>query len=131
MGYIIYGDEVIFERKIYSTYDYKEKLLEDLKESNKEIVFIINDFDAEELKYLLDINNARVLVNNKAFVEHKNISSLDETGLLINAIIIDQKLLWYGGINPFKAFKYSDSIMRINDRSICETIIKEAKKKNA
>jgi hypothetical protein len=38
--------------------------------------------------------------------------------------------LWYGGINPFKAVAYNDSIMRINDKSICETMLKEAKKSN-
>ena len=49
---------------------------------------------------------------------------------MLNAIIIDQKILWYGGINPFKAVAYNDSIMRINDKSICETMLKEAKKSN-
>ena len=32
LGYVICGDEVIFERKIYSTNDYRSKLFEDLKE---------------------------------------------------------------------------------------------------
>ena len=66
--------------------------------------------------------------NEDKIIEHKSISGLLKTNLEINAVIIDQKMLWYGGINPFKTIAYNDSIMRINDKSICETIIKEAKK---
>ena len=66
--------------------------------------------------------------NEDKIIEHKSISGLLKTNLEINAVIIDQKMLWYGGINPFKTIAYNDSIMRINDKCICETIIKEAKK---
>ena len=72
--------------------------------------------------------NVDALTYSNKTIEHKNISGLLKTNLEINAVIIDQKILWHGGINPFKTIAYNDSIMRINDKSICETIIKEAKK---
>jgi len=129
LGYVISGDEVIFERKIYSTYDYKAKLFEDLIDSRKEVVFIINDYNEGVVIDLLNTcGNVKIFTHSNKTIEHKNISGLLKTNLEINAVIIDQKILWYGGINPFKTIAYNDSIMRINDKSICETIIKEAKK---
>ena len=132
LGYSICGDEVIFERKIFSTNDYKTRLLEDIRNIKKEVVLIINDFVDEELTAILNLcSNIKIYTKLDKPIEHKNISSLLESSLGINAIIIDQKILWYGGINPFKTTTYYDSIMRINDKSICETIIKEANKKVA
>ena len=80
-----------------------------------------DDIFAYEYKIFTKSNNT---------IEHKNVCGLYKTNLEINAVIIDQKILWYGGINPFKTVTYNDSIMRINDKSICETILKEAKKIN-
>ena len=131
LGYVICGDEVIFERKIYSTNDYRNKLFEDLKECKKEVILIINDFNDVELNEILELHGAiRIFTKSHKSIEHKNVCGLYKTNLEINAIIIDQKILWYGGINPFKAVAYNDSIMRINDKSICETMLKEAKKSN-
>ena len=131
LGYVICGEEVIFERKIYSTNDYRSKLFEDLKECKKEIVLIINDFNDAELYEILELHDdIKVFTKSNKSIEHKNVCGLYKTNLEINAVIIDQKILWYGGINPFKTIAYNDSIMRINDKSICETIFKEAKKSN-
>ena len=130
LGYSICGDEVIFERRIFSTNDYKAKLLDDIKGFKKEVVLVINDFSDEELIGILNsCSNIKIYTQSDKLIEHKNISSLQETALAINAITIDQKILWYGGINPFKTVTYNDSIMRIDNKSICETIIKEANKK--
>lgn len=131
LGYVICGDEVIFERKIYSTNDYRNKLFEDLKECKKEVILIIKDFNDVELNEILELHGViRIFTKSHKSIEHKNVCGLYKTNLEINAIIIDQKILWYGGINPFKAVAYNDSIMRINDKSICETMLKEAKKSN-
>lgn len=130
LGYIVSGEEVVFERKIYSNLDYKGKLFDDIKGSKNEVVFIVNDYNNEELNELLDISkNAKIYIDSNKTVEHQNITGLYKTNLCINAVLIDQRILWYGGINPYKALTYNDSIMRINDKSICETIIKETIKK--
>lgn len=130
LGYIISGDEVVFERKIYSSVDYRNKLFEDIKESKKEVVVIINSYDEQGLNEILNLcKNVKVFINNNSgLIAHKNISSLCKTSLEINAIIIDRRILWYGGVNPFKTNMYIDSIMRINDKSICDTIISETSK---
>ena len=131
LGYVICGDEVIFERKIYSTNDYRNKLFEDLKECKKEVILIINDFNDVELNEILELHNdIKIFTKSNNTIEHKNVCGLYKTNLEINTVIIDQKILWYGGINPFKTIAYNDSIMRINDKSICETILKEARKGN-
>ena len=72
----------------------------------------------------------KIFAKSHKSIEHKNVCGLYKTNLEINAVIIDQKILWYGGINPFKMIAYNDSIMRINDKSTCETILKEVKKSN-
>ena len=107
------------------------KLFEDLKECKKEVFLIINDFNDAELSEILDSHNGiKIFTKSGKSIEHKNVCGLYKTNLEINAVVIDQKILWYGGINPFKTVTYNDSIMRINDKSICETILKEAKKSN-
>ena len=129
LGYIIDGDETIFEKKIYSTSNYHSKVLEDLKESKEENIFIINEYEIESLNELLDLSK-RTKIYSKTLngIEHENLCGLYDTELEINAIIIDKKIVWYGGINPFKDNKYDDSIMRINDKSIADNLIMEIKK---
>ena len=126
LGYIVDGDEVIFEKKIYSNYDYRNKLLDDIKTSKTEVALIINNYEIESLKELLDIGNRiKVYVSTKGNIEHENIVGLYETSLEINAVIIDHKIMWYGGINPFKTSTFNDSIMRINDRDVVDSLLKE------
>lgn len=131
LGYIVDGDDIIFEKKIYSTFDYRNKLLEDIKEAKKETIFIISDFENESLNELLNShNNIKIFTNQKSDIEHKNICGLYETKIEINAVVIDEKIMWYGGINPFKNNKYDDSIMRINDKSIANSLLKELETQN-
>ena len=93
LGYIVDGDEVIFEKKIYSTYDYRAKLLEDIRTAKKEVVMVINSYEAEPLKELLDSGGrVKIYTSIKDNIEHKNIIGLCETSLEINAIVIDHKI---------------------------------------
>ena len=41
----------------------------------------------------------------------------------LNAIIIDDEILWYGSINPFSWAKKDDTILRLVDREYVEKII--------
>lgn len=126
LGYIVDGDEIIFEKKIYSNHDYRNKLLDDVKTSKAEVVLIINGYETESLKEILDIGSRiKIYTSKKENIEHKKIVGLCETSLEINAVMIDNKIMWYGGINPFKASTFSDSIMRINDRDVVGGLLKE------
>lgn len=127
LGYIINSDEMIFEKKIYCLKDYKEKLLNDISTA-KEIIFIVKKYEKKSFDELLvkpEIThiyyfNENIILNQVKIEKH--ISSD------INAVIIDKKIVWYGGLNPFVENKFDDSIMRINDKSIAENIIKELSK---
>ena len=129
LGYVVDCDEIVFEKKIYSSHDYRKKLLEDIKDSKKEVILIINSFDNEPLNEILELNERiKIFTNLSSNIEHKNICGFQKTSLDINAIIIDDKIVWYGGINPFKDIKYDDSIMRINDKSIADNLLFEIRK---
>ena len=92
---------------------------------------VINSYEAEPLKELLDIGGrVKIYTSIKDNIEHKNIIGLCETSLEINAIIIDHKIMWYGGINPFKTSTFNDSIMRINDRDVVDNVLKELEPKD-
>lgn len=126
LGYIVDGDEVIFEKKIYSTFNYRKQLVEDIKNAKQQVVMIVNEYENESIDELLNLHDKIKIYSNKEFhYEHKNISGVHNTKLEINAVIIDDKIIWYGGINPFKSIKHDDSIMRINDKSISDGIFKE------
>lgn len=127
LGYVINSDEMIFEKKIYSLKDYKQKLLDDI-DNAKEIIFVIKNFEEDAFKELfIKPEITEIYSFDENFI-------LDQTKLEkhvttdINAIIIDKKIIWYGGLNPFILNKYDESIMRINDKSIAENFIKEIKK---
>lgn len=126
LGYVVDGDEVIFEKKIYSTFDYRKKLCEDIKDAKQMVSFIVNDYDDEIISKLInDSINAKIYSNKEFKIENEKIAGIYNSKLEINAIVIDDKITWYGGINPFKHNKYDDSIMRINDKSVADSFLKE------
>ena len=126
LGYVISGDEVVFEKKIFSNRDYKEKLFEDISQSKKEVILIVNDYEEETLKEFLLLNERiKMFTKDLIKIDHKNIHELKTTKLEINSVIIDNKIFWYGGINPFIENKYDDSIMRINDKSVVDNLLIE------
>ena len=91
----------------------------------KDIIFIVKKYEKKSFDELLikpEITHIYSFKENiilNQFKIEKHISSE------INAVIIDKKIVWYGGLNPFVENKYDDSIMRINDKSIVENIVKE------
>ena len=129
LGYILNGDDLSFEKKIYGSFDYRNKMLEDLKESNGDLILIINDCDLGFVAEILDYGKRIKVFTSmeQLIIKHQNIIEQNTTSLEINALIIDNKIIWYGGINPFKNIVYDDSIMRINDKAITEKFIKEIK----
>lgn len=130
LGYTINDEDINFEQKIFNTYAYRNKLLEDVKAAKEEVVLIISDCGNDYLNEILDLNDRIKIYSSFNFpLIHKNIKDISRISLEINAVIIDKKILWYGGINPFKEINHDDSIVRINDRSIVDNFIKEINKK--
>ena len=110
MGYEISASKE-FESRIYYLNNYEEVLKSDLKTA-KEIVFVARNSIESKIEDL---------------IAHCNI----EPVLLIgndypsNMIIINQKVIWYGAINPF-VYKQQASadIMRHDDALLAEELIK-------
>lgn len=129
LGYVIDSEEILFEKKIYCNTDYRIKMLDDIRSAKTSIDLLINSFEEEALNEILNaVENTNVYIHSESEIIHKSISShrCEDTG--INAVVIDNKILWYGGINPFKTANYYDSIMRINDKSVIESFVKEISK---
>ena len=129
LGYILNGEGIIYEKKIYGPHDYYKKLQEDIAGSKQSAVFIIDTYDEDRLRSLLDLTgNVEIYSSSGVGIEHEHLSKIVKTNLEINAIIIDSKILWYGGINPFVSSEQYDSIMRINDRAVVENLMVEIKR---
>ena len=126
LGYLLDGEDLAFERKLYGRNDYRKKLLEDIEKTEKEIVFLVRRYDVADLEELLCHNgNVKKTIASKSAIESTIDFDFKESELDMDAIIIDKTILWYGGINPFLRGNYEDSIMRINDRSVAESFLKE------
>lgn len=110
MGYEISSSKD-FESRIYYLNNYEDVLKSDLKTA-KEIIFVARNSMDSKIEDLTD---------------HCNIEPLLWIGneYPSNMIIIDQKVIWYGSINPFiyKQQAYSD-IMRYDDSLLAEELIK-------
>ena len=48
-----------------------------------------------------------------------------ETDFKTNIIIIDKKIVWYGGINPYTNFQFGSDIMRIEDKAVADDLLKD------
>jgi superfamily II DNA or RNA helicase len=107
--------EILFDDNNYFT-----KLIEDLK-SAESIKFYIQYANIEKLNLLLEkcpINP--ILYSNNTIGELK---CTINPNIKFNIIIINDSILWYGGINPF-IFKNDElTIARLEDKEICNNIM--------
>lgn len=103
---------------LYSYSNYSKKLLEDIENAN-DVKFYCNYCDKTKINELLTLNDNIKLVSDldiECKIKEKKHSEL-------NAIIIDDEILWYGSINPFSWAKKDDTILRLVDREYVEKII--------
>ena len=115
--YLLYNDG--YQPSIlYSYSNYSKKLLEDIENAN-DVKFYCNYCDKTKINELLTLNDNIKLVSDldiECKIKEKKHSEL-------NAIIIDDEILWYGSINPFSWAKKDDTILRLVDREYVEKII--------
>lgn len=114
------------QNKLLSKHEYFDVLLKDIENSN-EVKLTIIDYNLEKLESLLSVIKGKTTI-----VTSKEISKLPNNNLQIiknevavNSIIIDNKLVYYGGINPFMEINYDESIMRIDNTDFAKDFIKE------
>lgn len=107
--------EVLFDDN-----NYFNKLIEDL-ENAESIKFYIQYANSDKLNLLLEKCKIIPIIYSNDIIE--GIDSSINQNIKFNIIIINDSILWYGGINPF-IFKKDDlTIARLDDKEICENII--------
>lgn len=102
---------------IYNNLNYEEVLYKDL-ENAEDIVLIGKTFNQIKLEQILNTNKN---IKPKQYFESKNSS---------NIIIIDNRFIWYGSINPFSNNNTDKDIMRIDDANLAAELIKENENKD-
>lgn len=102
---------------IYNNLNYEEVLYKDL-ENAEDIVLIGKTFNQIKLEQILNTNKN---IKPKQYFESKNSS---------NIIIIDNRFIWYGSINPFSYNNTDKDIMRIDDANLAAELIKENENKD-
>ena len=79
------------------------------------------DYHKEErLNKLLELNDNIEIITGEEI--NLNLKTVKEHSP-INAIIIDNRIIWYGSINPFAYSKKDDTIIRIVDEEYAKDII--------
>ena len=114
------------QNKLLSKHEYFDALLKDMENSN-EVKLTIVDYTLEKLVNLLYIIKGKTtIIFSKKFPKLPN-NNLDiiNKEVAVNSIIIDNKLVYYGGINPFIEINYDESIMRIDNIDFVKDFIKE------
>lgn len=114
--YLLYDDN---EKTsiLYSYNNYISKLYDDI-ENAKKIKFYCNYYVKDKMDELLALNNNIEII-----------SDLDIDGRIskkkhseINAIVINDEIIWYGSINPFSWAKKDDTIIRLVDMEYVKEI---------
>ena len=114
------------QNKLLSKHEYFDALLKDMENSN-EVKLTIVDYTLEKLVNLLSIIQGNITIHSsREFpkLPNNNLNIINKE-VSVNSIIIDNKLVYYGGINPFIEINYDESIMRIDNIDFVKDFIKE------
>lgn len=120
--YVLLTDEGFYQKQIYSLYEYEESLNADLKSCKNETTMVVNDYDENKLKILMSLCNDKLILYSSKEVEGL---ITKQTDFKANIIIIDKKIVWYGGINPYTNFQFGSDIMRIEDKAVADDLLKD------
>ena len=105
---------------LYDYSNYINQLYDDISNANN-VKLLFNYHKEEKLNKLLELNDKIEIITDEEI--NSNIKTVKEHSP-INAIIIDDRIIWYGSINPFAYSKKDDTIMRIIDEEYAKDIIK-------
>ena len=99
-----------YKKNVYNTNNYKEHLIKDINECKSCKLLVKNNFEIP-FSFISDIN-----VENCLVIENET----------INAIVINNRTIWYGSINPYIGNNSKESIiMKINDKLLVKSIMSE------
>lgn len=114
------------QNKLLSKHEYFDALLKDVENSD-EVTLTIVDYSFEKLANLLSIIKGKItIISSKEYpkLPNNNLEIINKE-VSVNSIIIDNKLVYYGGINPFIEINYDESIMRIDNIDFVKDFTKE------
>ena len=105
---------------LYDYSNYSNQLYDDISNANN-VKLLFNYHKEERLNKLLELNDNIEIITDEEI--NSNVKTVKERSP-INAIIIDNRIIWYGSINPFAYSKKDDTIIRIVDEEYAKDIIK-------
>lgn len=116
------------ENKLLTKWEYNDELSKDIQESKKVTLTII-DYSLNRLIELLENikSNITIFTDKELLLENQNLNIVKKE-VPVNSIIIDNKIVYYGGINPFIDINYDESIMRVENNDFVKDFIKEIEK---
>ena len=104
---------------IYTYNNYKTKLFDDI-ENAKKIKLMFNYCKENIIKQMLELNNnIEIITDCNIDIECKIVRNHSD----LNIVVIDDKIMWYGSINPFIYASKEDTILRIEDSEYVKEIM--------
>lgn len=104
---------------IFTYNNYRKQLESDIKNAN-EVTFMFNYFNKNVLERLIELNKNIKIVTDCELEVNENVTKIHTQ---LNAVIIDKRIIWYGGINPFAYAPKDGTILRIDDNEYANDIL--------
>ncbi|MBI9011141.1 MAG: DEAD/DEAH box helicase family protein [Clostridiales bacterium] len=136
IGYsLLSSDESIDQEGIYSIEDYFELVLNDINQSSERIIIGSYQFDNKKLESIKSLiadkfnNGIKIILVTKRNKKSILLDELHAAGVVViysdvchKFVSIDNKILWYGGIDPLGYSKENDHIIRVLSDSAEEIV---------
>lgn len=123
LGYKLVNLNPSYSSDILGYDEYEKRLNQDLAAAKKEALFFVSYAHENRLQRLLDTLSCSASVLVTGGLDLGDIApSLRTEKELPNLLILDERILYYGGINPFMFGQKDGTIMRIEDPTIAKQI---------
>ncbi len=126
LGYKIENLDPIYGSQMLSYGEYEGKLLDDLESAKSEVSLFMDYFQENRVKWLLRKINCPysvILSGGSPLEDVPNIVRLGKP--LPNMVIIDMRIIYYGGLNPFMFGQKDGTILHIVDPSMAAEFKRE------
>ena len=123
LGYKLVGLDPAYHSEILDAKSFEAHFSEDLKSAKKSVLCFIAYAHEDRVKRILPLVTCPYSLVVSGGVDVGNTPSVIRVGeSLPNVAIIDDRIIYYGGINPFCYGQKDDTIMRIEDPTIAKDI---------
>ena len=123
LGYKLVGLNPAYHSDILSHADYEARFKEDLKAAKSSVLFFVGFANEDRLSRLVALLSCPYSILVSGGAEVGEFSSLLRLGKdLPNLVIIDERIVYYGGINPYLYGQKEGTIMRLEDPSVARDV---------